>query len=75
MRDPTPTHRSWERRHRISELLREALRLAQQESTRDHEDRQVVAFLVRIGLLHEDAIDLEERALERPKLIERDRSE
>lgn len=74
-RDPTPTKRSWERRHRISELLREATRLAQQESIRDHEDRQVVAFLVRLGLLYEDSVDLEERALTRPKPHDRDRDQ
>lgn len=66
--------RSWERRHRISALLREALQLAQQESLNDHEDRHAMALTVRLGLLHEDSCELEEKALERRKLYDRDRS-
>jgi hypothetical protein len=63
MREPRPNRRSWDRRHRISGLIREALRLAQEEAHADHEDRKVVALLVRLGLLHEDAVELEEKAL------------
>ena len=75
MRDPTPNRQSWERRHRISGLVHEALRLAQQEAHADHLDRQVVALLVRLGLLHEDAVELEEKALARRQVHDRDRSD
>lgn len=68
------THRSWERRHRISALLREALQLAQQESLNDQEDRYVTALAVRLGLLYEDSCELEEKALELRKAYYRDRS-
>jgi hypothetical protein len=66
--------RSWERRHRISALLREALQLAQQESLNDGEDRHAQALTVRLSLLHEDSCELEEKALERRKMYDRDRS-
>lgn len=75
MREPRPNRRSWERRHRITEQLRDALKLAQQESVADHEDRNAIAFTVRLGLLFEDSVELEERALERRKKYDRDRSE
>jgi hypothetical protein len=57
--------RSWDRRHRISALIKEALYLSQQEATADSDDRQTIALTVRLGLLYEDAIELEEKALER----------
>lgn len=64
-RDLRPNRRSWERRHYISGLLREALSLAQEESASDHEDRHAIALTVRLGLLYEDSCELEEKALER----------
>ena len=75
MREPRPTRRSWERRHRISKLLRDALKLSQQESGTDVEDRHMIAFTVRLGLLLEDGVELEEKALERRRRHDRDRSE
>lgn len=75
MREPRPNRRSWDRRHRISGLVREALQLAQEESHADHLDRHMVAFLVRLGLLHEDAVELEESALEYRHRHDRDRSD
>lgn len=66
--------RSWERRHRISALLKEALYLAQQESTSDYEDRHAMALTARLGLLYEDSCELEEKALERRREYDRDRS-
>jgi Arc/MetJ-type ribon-helix-helix transcriptional regulator len=75
MREPRPNRRSWDRRHRISDLLREALRLAQEESYADHEDRNVIALTVRLGVLHEDALELEEKALARRQTHDRDRSD
>lgn len=74
-RDVRPNRRSWERRHKISSLLKEALYLAQQESSSDYEDRHAIAFTVRLGLLYEDSTDLEEKALERRKAFDRDRSD
>src|SRR3954454_13553892 len=71
-RDIRPNRRSWERRHRISAHLREALSLAQEEAHADHEDRYTIALLMRLGLLLEDAIELEEKALERRKKYDRD---
>lgn len=66
--------RNWERRHRITELLREALRLAQEESAADGEDWHANALTVRLGLLYDDSCELEEKALERHKAHTRDRS-
>jgi hypothetical protein len=66
--------RNWDRRHRISALIKEALYLSKQESTADPDDRQTIAMTVRLGLLYEDAIELEEKALERRLDHGRDRS-
>jgi hypothetical protein len=75
MREPRLNRRSWDRRHRISGLIREALHLAQEEAHGDHEDRNVIALTVRLGLIHEDAVELEEKALERRQASDRDRSD
>jgi hypothetical protein len=41
--------------------------LAREESLHDHEDRHAITFTSRIGLLYEDAKELEEKALERQR--------
>lgn len=72
--DYRSNRRSWERRHRISALIKEALYLSQQEATADSSDRYTIALTVRLGLLYEDSIELEEKALERRPEPNRDRS-